>query len=72
MKALGDGLDENRIHGTGPFVNIRNNLGGSAKERSLMNDGEEDEEGDSYSILILINFFFSFLEISFYHQSTIE
>lgn len=31
-----------------------------------MNDGEEDEEGDSYSILILINFFFSFLEISFY------
>lgn len=34
-----------------------------------MNDG--DEEGDSYSILILINFFF-FLFGNFILQSTIE
>lgn len=55
MKALGGGLDENRIHGTGPFVNIRNNRGGSAKERSLMNDGEKDEEGDdSYSSILIL------------------
>lgn len=54
MKALGGGLDENRIHGTGPFVNIRNNPGRSAKERSLMNDEEEDKERDSYSILSIL------------------